>query len=156
MNTLAHQSSVGRRGFLGLIGFTLVPAALFAENAGTGDGGSVTLTPEQFDRMYKRLMGKWRLVPDKSTFFVGSAPKNPNSFIYTPAPDQALGFANENGASAAKFDGKLYDASPTIPGTMLARILHDEFTVENVLSRNGKVTARNLQYYAPNGAFAIY
>jgi hypothetical protein len=120
------------------------------------DCGPVALTPQQFDRMYMRLMGKWRLVPEKSTFFVGNPPKNPSSFIYTPAPEQALRFTNENGASVQKFDGKLYDGSPTIPGTMLARILHDEFTVENVLNRNGKVTARNMQIYAPNGMFAIY
>ncbi len=46
-------------------------------------------------------------------------------------------------------------ASPTIPGTLLARVLHDEFTVENVLNRDGRITGRNLQVYAPDGTAAI-
>jgi hypothetical protein len=156
MSAQPRGSLVGRRRFVGLLPFTLLPAVSFAEAAPDTGCAPAALTPAQFDRMYKRLMGKWRLVPEKSTFFVGSAPKNPSSFVYAPAPDQALGMTNENGASVAKFDGQLYNAAPTIPGTMLARILHDEFTVENVLNRNGKVTARNLQYYLPDGAFALY
>ena len=144
-----------RRHLLGLP-FALVPASALA---GQSDGNAcapAAVTPEQFDRMYKRLMGKWRLVPEKSTFLVGGPPKNPSSFIYFPAPGNALGLTNENGTTVQKFDGKASDASPTIPNTMLARILLDEFTVENVLSRNGRITARNLQYYAPDGNRAIY
>lgn len=147
---------VKRRSFLGLLPFTLLPASSFAQPADPSACAPAALTPEQFDRMYKRLMGKWRLVPERSTFLVGTPPKNPSSFLYTPEPGKALGFTNENGKSVQTLDGKTYDASPTIPGTMLARVLHDEFTVENILSRNGRITGRNLQYYAPDGDRAIY
>lgn len=155
MSSLPDLSPLGRRGFLSLLPLALAPATSLA--AAPADACVPTpVTPEQFDRMYKRLMGKWRLVPEKSTFLTGGPPKNPSSFLYEPAPDQALKFTNENGASVARFDGKVYDAAPTIPGTRLARVLLDEFTVENVLHRGGRVTGRNLQYYLPDGRFAIY
>src|SRR5439155_24187596 len=134
----------------------LLPFAAAAESAPSEACGPAALTPEQFDRMYKRLMGKWRMNIAKSTFLTGNPPKNPSSFIYTAEPDNALGFKNENGKTAQKFDGKFTDASPTIPGTMLARVLLDEFTVENILMRNGKVANRNMQIYAPDGTVVIY
>jgi hypothetical protein len=139
---------------------TWIPLAMLPSVA-TGQGGraespAAALTPEQFDRMYKRLLGKWRMDLGKSTFMGAGAPKNPSSFIYTATPDLALEFTNENGYSAQKFDGKLYDGSPTIPGTMVSRTPTDEFTIEIVLSRNGTITNRNTQVYLPDGIRAIY
>src|SRR5262245_3873684 len=112
MSLPSDLSLVDRRSVLGLLSFALVPVSSLAANAEADSCAPATLTAEQFERMYKRLMGKWRLIPEKSTFFVGSAPKNPSSFIYTPAPEQGLGFTNENGPSISRFDGKLYNAAP--------------------------------------------
>jgi hypothetical protein len=156
MRVRSQPSSVGRRALLSSIPFAFLADTVLAQSA-TADGcPPAVLTPAQFGRMYNRLLGKWQLIAAKSTFLAGTPPRNPTGFIYSPAPDGAVAFTNENGTSVQKYDGTVYDASPTIPGTMLARVLHDEFTVENVLSRNGRITARNLQYYAPDGRLAIY
>src|SRR5438094_50592 len=106
MNDLLNPSALGRRGFLSLLPLTFLPASSFAAGAPIDSCGPATLTPEQFDRMYKRLMGKWRMNIAKSTFLSGNSPKNPSSFLYTPEPGQALGFTNENGKTVQKFDGK--------------------------------------------------
>src|SRR5258706_12050451 len=102
MSTVPDLSSLGRRGFFSLLPLTLAPASSFAQTAASDGCAPAKLTPEQFERLYKRLTGKWRAVDAKSTFLVGGPPKNPSSFIYSPAPDGAVRFTTENGPSVQR------------------------------------------------------
>jgi hypothetical protein len=158
MNTLSDLWSVGRRRFLCLLPLTLVPASSLAQTAASDGCAPAKLTAEQFERLYKRLVGKWRAVDAKSTFLVGGPPKNPSSFIYSSAPNGAIRFTTENGPSVQMYDGRPYDGHPTLPETLIARVVSDEFTIDNIMTskKTGKRTAHSTQIYAPDGNAMIY
>jgi hypothetical protein len=105
------------------------------------------LTPAEFDRLYTRAMGTWQLNKNKSTIFSGDNLGVPNGYIYAPTEDRrGVKFTSASGTSVQQWDGKAYGE-----GTTIARAPIDEFTIDNVVSRNGRRTARNTQVYAPDG-----
>jgi hypothetical protein len=110
------------------------------------------LTQEEFDRLYSRAMGTWRLNREKSTIFSGDTLGVPNGYIYSPTEDRkGVKFTSASGRSVQQWDGKAYGETTTI-----ARAPIDEFTIDNVVSRDRHRTARNTQVYAPDGKRVAY
>jgi len=153
MRIVQNRSLVGRRGFLALLPFAFVPAAARAH-----DGEPKKLTSEQMERLFKRLAGKWRSVHAKSAFLVGGPPENPISYIYSVAPNGGMTYTTENGPSVQMYDGKPYDAEPTIPGHTLSRVVLDEYTVDNIVTnkKTGKRSAHSTLMVSPDGTVINY
>src|ERR1700730_15048056 len=82
------------------------------------------LTQEEFDRLYSRAMGTWRLNREKSTIFSGDTLGVPNGYIYSPTEDRkGVKFTSASGTSVQQWDGRAYGETTTI-----ARAPIDEFT----------------------------
>jgi hypothetical protein len=110
------------------------------------------LTQEEFDRLYNRAMGTWRLNRDKSTIFSGDTLGVPNGYIYSPTDDRkGVKFTSASRTTVQQWDGKAYGEPNTI-----ARAPIDEFTIDNVVGSNGRRTGRNTQIYAPDGKRVAY
>jgi hypothetical protein len=112
----------------------------------------VSLSQEEFDRLHRRAMGTWRLNREKSTIFSGDTLSVPNGYVYRSTDDgKGVRFTNGTGTSVQQWDGKAYGDDSTI-----SRAPIDEFTIDNVVGRNGHRTGRNTQVYSPDGQRVAY
>ena len=134
----------------------LVPLAT-ASSAKARGQSLPPVSDAQRSRLLDRMAGTWRLNPDKSMFFVGtppSSPSGPSGFIYSKADNNSIRWTTADGSSVQILDGKAYPGN--LPNQTVARALIDEFTVDNTIFTNGKPTARNTHFYAPDGKVMVF
>ena len=129
------------------------PAVALAQAKTTDPSATpARLSQEEFDRLYARAMGTWRLNRDKSTIFSGDSLGVPNGYIYGPTEDRkGLRFMTASGTTVQGWDGKPYGDKGTI-----TRAPIDEFTIDNILGNGTRRTGRNTQVYAPDGKRVAY
>ena len=113
------------------------------------------LTDVQLNRLLDRMNGTWRANVAKSVDLQGT-PASPTGFIYIKdAERKGIKFRTQDGESFQSLDGKPYPAQVSATST-IARLAIDEFTVENIVTRDGKRTSRNTAYFSPDGKVSMY
>lgn len=113
-----------------------------------------TLSPAEHARLLTRVVGTWRLNREKSIILNGDTLGVPNGYIYQPSADgKSVTFISNNGTSVQYYDGKAYGRDG---GNTIARAPLNEFTIDNVLGRNGRRSGRNTQMYSEDGTKAAY
>src|SRR4051794_26304137 len=87
-----------------------VPAVALAQSRTTAPSLTPNrLTQDEFNRLYARAMGTWRLNRDKSTIFSGDTLGVPNGYIYAPTDERrGVKFTSGSGTSVQQWDGKAY------------------------------------------------
>ena len=133
-------------------------ARVQAQEATAGTRDAPRLTADEFDRLYERITGIWARRPDKSTY-TRSAPSDRLYVIYEAAGDRAIKYTNRlflpdgrqtTTSSSQVLDGRDY---PTAPDSdrAIARLPLNEFTVDTMARRAGKLTGRNTQFFSADG-----
>jgi hypothetical protein len=118
------------------------------------------LTDAEWGRLLDRLDGTWRLNLEKSTQFLpdGTAtrPQTGGEHIYVKdAKRRGIGYKDATGESFQVLDGKPYPSQLMPQPTTVARWPIDEFTLENLVTRQGKPTSILMQFLAPDGQSKI-
>jgi hypothetical protein len=134
-----------------------LPMVTFAQQSAPPPPASSTpsLTEAQLYRLLDRMNGTWRINPGKSANLTG-APSSSGGFIYIKlAERKGIQFRTADGESFQGLDGKPYP-SQVSPMSAIARLPIDEFTVENRVWRDGRLTSRNTAYFSPDGKASMY
>jgi hypothetical protein len=135
---------------LGLLG--IFPVASAQDRASTQPPAATAaprLSEAQMDRLYGRLMGTWRLNMEKSFFFTEKPPQLPYGYTYQRVGANGVRFTSSDGESVQYYDGKQYPLADH--GRTVMRVPIDEFTVDNVITTNGKRSSQRTQYLSGDG-----
>jgi len=115
------------------------------------------LTDAQWDRLLDRLHGTWRPNLEKSSYFLTAPPQTAGGgHIYVKdATRRGITYKSASGESFQVLDGKPYPSQLTPRPTTVARWPIDEFTVENVTTRQGEPRSILMQFLSPDGKSKI-
>ncbi len=139
---------------LAIAALVVVPIIAFAQDASRPQPKPAAtqsrLTDAQLNRLLDRMNGTWKANVDKSVDLLGTSAASAG-FTYIKVPERkGIMFRTPEGESFQSLDGKPYKAQVGPNGTV-ARLAIDEFTVENIVTREGRRTGRNTAYFSPDG-----
>jgi len=133
----------------------LVPIVASAQSGSGGptiDPRPAPLSDEQWSRLLDRLDGIWRMDLEKSINFLGPPAQTAGEHTYIKDETRrGITYKSSGGESFQVLDGKPYASQLTPEPTTVARWPIDEFTLENVVSRQGRPTTILMQFLAPDG-----
>ena len=115
------------------------------------------LTDEQWDRLLERLDGSWQIDLEKSSYFLTAPPRNAGGgHIYVKdTRRRGITYKSASDESFQALDGRPYPFRLTPQPSTIARWPIDEFTVENVVTSQGKPTMILMQFLSPDGRSKI-
>ena len=137
----------------------LIPIVTSAQSGSSGSAiqpRPAQLTDAQWSRLLDRLDGTWRLDLEKSVYFLGPPPQNSEDHIYVKDETRrGIMYKSSGGESFQALDGKPYPSQLKPEPTTVARWPIDEFTLENVTTRQGEPASILMQFFSPDGTSKI-
>jgi hypothetical protein len=124
---------------------------------GPGDTPPMTVTEDEFQRLFTRMIGTWEFQPDKSTYVRSKAPQS-WTVTYERTSGKTVTHTSEmvgadgsesSGASVHVLDGSDY-ARPSSEES-IATLPVDEYTISTTLKDAGRVTSRDTQLFSIDG-----
>ena len=150
---------------VGLLGFAsvllLVPIVTSAQSdspASAVEPRPAPLTDAQWNRLLDRLNGTWQHNLEKSNYYFLTAPPQTAGGGHIYVKDmtrRGITYKSAEGESFQVLDGKPYPSQLTPQPSTVARWPIDEFTVENMTTRQGKPTSILMQFLSPDGMSKI-
>ena len=127
-------------------------------SAGDAEASMPSLTEDEFQRLFQRMLGTWEYQADKSARTGSGAPPQRWIVLYESGGDRTVNYTNTmvnaDGEESVSYsvqvlDGRDHDRPSS--DRSIARLPVDEHTISTTLKAAGRITSRNTQFFSSDG-----